>query len=573
MSYRICCYLALMIPSALYAYGDEAWRRIEYHLIIDDTITAEAEARRNVVLFPSDIEAYRLHLRTLAALHDDYALMSTWKKYHALFPMLREDFEIIEELSWSFLLSGATTSSSVAARYALIGAALTRDARALPLLHHSLHHSDAHIRYTALSVAPLLSGGTLFEEIYAMLPLEEVWYVRHEALRCLAALPHHMSQQKLHALLSSQRCSHEEQSIIIAALISDESLFSEEDLKTYLSHSEETMRILACEYCGYHNISSDLVVEALDDTSPRVRCAAIKALTISHQGYTYEETLQHALKASADNDETVSLLGARLLVILGAEEGEDVFLRRLSASRPLSRYHAAAVLASAGKNGIPLLTKLAEDYNDIYIRINAAFGLIGYDESRDLALEAIALFLQDTSTPTSWYSPPSSFVSVITPYHSHPSSPPPPSSMAYATRLDIINALALFGHEKATALLCDVIEKAPWAVLSEAIALTIREGEAPLRENTKKYLTSTAPLEARVHAACAIALLCQDTTILPFLYASYPSVSQETQIAILEVLGRLGNKEALPFLAEAMLSPFRSMRSVAASAFITCKQH
>ncbi len=177
--------LALLLPLMVFAGEQEDIRRIHAHLFVHDPRSAVKDAEKFLKIYPDSKELRLAYLQALAEKGDETAAFQEWEKRKE---ELQKDRYALEILAWGVLKKGDLSSQLNIHLSSLIGASLTRDVRAVPMLVNALRGSNALLRLIAVRFSAQYGDGPLQEELKRMLTEEKVWFVRLEAIRAIGQL-------------------------------------------------------------------------------------------------------------------------------------------------------------------------------------------------------------------------------------------------------------------------------------------------------------------------------------------------------------------------------------------------
>lgn len=165
---------------SLFSDGDEEGlkKRIYAHLLISDRHSAVAEAKGALDHFPDSKGLQMAYIRALSEKGDETEAMEQWSSVSALFKEENESRRMLETLAWGVLNKGETSAQLNVRLSSLIGAALTRDVKAIPMLIDQLRSSNALLRSVAVKLATSYPDAPIKDEIARLLKEEKVWYVQ-----------------------------------------------------------------------------------------------------------------------------------------------------------------------------------------------------------------------------------------------------------------------------------------------------------------------------------------------------------------------------------------------------------
>ena len=148
-----------------------------------------------------------------------------------------------------------------------------------------------------------------------------------------------------------------------------------------------------------------------------------------------------------------------------------------------------------------------------------------------------------------------------------PEIPNYPEVVNQTTRLELLNLLAILDYTGAQDAIKQFLKERRWGVTGLAAEKLLGEGDESALALVRELLNDEDQ-EIRLEAALALATWGRDVSALPILMAEYEKSDRMLQIKILESLGRIGSKEAIPFLIERLKESSLNMRIIAASVLL-----
>ncbi len=94
---------------------------------------------------------------------------------------------MLEVLAWGVLNKGESSAQLNIRLNSMLGAAFTRDAKAIPMLLEQMRASNALLRSIAIKLATTFGDAPLKDEIARLLKEEKVWYVRLDVIQAVGA--------------------------------------------------------------------------------------------------------------------------------------------------------------------------------------------------------------------------------------------------------------------------------------------------------------------------------------------------------------------------------------------------
>ena len=182
--------LTTCCTSLLFSITDDeaAAKRVYTHLIIGDSLSAVRDAKQYLALFPESKSLKLAMIHALCKSGNEVDALEEWKKISQAHQELKNDHNCLEALAWAVLSKGEASNQLVVRLNSLIGAALTRDVKAIQLLTQQLRGSNALIRSIAINLAATFGDLPLQDEIARLLKEEKVWFVRLEVIKAIGKL-------------------------------------------------------------------------------------------------------------------------------------------------------------------------------------------------------------------------------------------------------------------------------------------------------------------------------------------------------------------------------------------------
>jgi HEAT repeat protein len=572
---RVCLFLLSAIAS-LGAIADEdvAKKRIYNHLLIRDALSAVKDGKKALEAFPESKEIQIALIDALCAYGNETEALELWQRY---FPQAT-DRRMIEILAWGVLNKGETSSQLDLQLYALLGAAFTRDAKAIPLLIQQLRSSNALIRTVAIKLCASFGDTPLKVEIARLLKQEKVWYVRLEVIQAVGAL--HLLELKsdLKEIIGNPKTLAEEKAAAIGALAQMYDRMDREELAMLTGSNRAGLRQLACEVITHRNLYEylDLILPLLSDSSPDVRVSALNTLGLMRVVQVGGNPIADAIeKMAGDASPEVSITAGYVLLLLSRKGGELCLERWLSSENAQWRRMASAAISASGVYGNKLALKALKTAQDPYVRVNLALGLIGQRIHVHAACDIIYSFLLDRPYQL-WM-----WESALNPLFRSlaPSQVKHIEQIAHypvvidqLVRLDLLSALSIVRYDKAQNAVKEFLKMRAWGVTGAAAATLLQEGDEEGLDAVQALLDDKDQ-NIRVQAALILTLVGNDLSAARILREVYPHVEREMKVHILEAIAHVGDPLAIPFLLNILKEPFQLLRFIAASALIQCLAH
>lgn len=556
--------LAAMI--AFQSPEEEAVRRVKAHLLIEDSESALKEAAQSFRLHPESVEIQKALIESFAANGMEEEALTLWNQMTTKDPNLLYDRNLLENLAWGVLKKGVDSPQYGIRLAAMIGAFLTKDAKALPILIKMMRDSNAIIRSVAVQMASAYRDAVLKDEIKRLMKEEKVWLVKLQVIRSIGLLKMKEMSDALQGLVQSERTTLEERQIAIEALLEIYDKISLPELKILARSNRAGLRHLACSIAYHFHLDEarEEVIRLIQDPNPSVRLAALNAFGLLYKGE--EKEIEAAL---TDSDPAVCITAAWAAMLIGSPLGEKTLEHWLFDSIAENRRLAAAALAITGEKGIPLAKKAIEKSQDPFVQANLALGLLGQRVEVKQSCDLIYQFLSQEKRRWMIDKKPNPLFSILAPSQVRYSDQIPnyPEAEDQMTRLHLVSQLALVEDPRAIDALKSFLKRKSWGITGVAAATLLHEGDDSALEIVKE-LTQDKDPDVRLQACFVLAMFAKDETVLRDLQGAYFEADHEKKLHILESIGKIGNTESFGFLTSVLKEPFPILRVAAAAAII-----
>lgn len=552
-------------------------KRIKDHLLIKDYTTALSELKIYLAQFPQSKELQALMIRTLAESGLGIEAFKQWTYAAEMHQEMKEDLGLIESIAWAILEKAEYSSQQVVNVSSMIGAALTRDAKAVKILHHYLNSSNAYLRMIAVKFSMQYGDKALIEEIQSMLKKESVWYVRLEIIRTLGRLGLKEVTPLLKEMIASSRSTFEERAAATESLIMLYEGLDDKELRNLFQSKRAGLRYFGCEVVSYLNLrdKSEQVAQLLEDTSPEVRMAALNTLSIvGLDKESKEKILALVEKLTQDMQSYVAITACRLLMFYKPNIATPLLEKWVFHESADFRRMAACAISLSGHHGRDLAMKLLKTIKDPFVKANLAYGMLGLEENEQvlckyldefLSLEEGKIMMDTTMNPMFKILAPSRIKHT-------PGMPQYPAAVDQYTRLHLLNILAMMRYPNIENSIKKYLKTQNFGLTYTASTSLIEEGAEDSIQIIRSLLSDEDQM-IRVQAALVLALVGGEKQAIQVLEAAYPKVEREIKMHILEALGHIGARESIPFLIQLLEDPFNVMRIIAASSIIQCIYH
>ncbi len=565
--------LAFAAPVLSFALSEEEGvRRVQAHLLIEDSRSALDEAKSLYDQYPDSIPAGTAFLEALTANGLEEPALQLWTRLTAKQPDLLFDRHLLEELSWGVLKKGLESTQYGVRLASLIGSFLTRDVRAVPILKKMMRDSNAVIRSVAAQMSSQYRDAPLKDEIARLMNEEKVWVVRLEAIKAAGMLRMKEMAPKLKALVQSEKTTYEERQLAIVSLLEITDKVSLPELASFARSNRAGLRHLACSIAAHFRVEEALddIKRLIQDTHPDVRIAAIDAFGLCYREKVSLEEAKEILSGPLkDTNPAVAITAGWAAVIVDPAFGEPYLAKWLEDLLPENRRIAAAALAATGSRGVTLAVKTVRESQDPYVRANLALGLLGQRIEVTECCDIIYDFFMNEKRMWMWDPRPNPLFQVLAPSQVRHVDQIPnyPEAIDQMTRLNLISLLALVEDPRALPALKTFLLRKNWGITGVAAATLLQEGDETSLEVVRQLLDDPDP-NIKLQACLVLAMLGRDDSVLKELQGAYLSADHDKKLHILEAMGRIGNGTSYSFLTGVFKEPFPILRVAAAAALI-----
>jgi HEAT repeat protein len=550
---------------------EAAAKRIYAHLTIRDPQSGVAEARRAIQLFPESRNVQQAFIRALCEAGLEVEAIEEWQKISDQYQDAKENRQLLETLAWGVLNKGEESQQMNIRLTSLLGAAFTRDVRALPLLLRELKGSNALLRSIAAHLAATYGDAPLQDELLRLLHEEKVWYVRLEVLKAIGQLKIQQARPKLKEIVGNPKTLLEEKGEAIVALVNMYDAIDAQELKNLVRSNRAGLRQLACEVVAHLDLKEQvsLIFPLLQDSSPDVRIAALCAVGVLNSNPPQAAVLLD------DPHPEVAITAAWWAMLCDRKEGAEGLKKWMEEKNPKLRRLASAALAVTGKRGTSLAYEMMRKSKDPYVQANLAIALIGQRVYSEAACDTLyAVFTNEQEEKWMWDTEVSPLFRSLAPSRvKHIDQIPHyPLVVDQMVRLDILGILSLMRYPQALTAVKSFLQNQTWGTAGAAAATLLEEGDDQALVLVRELLNDPDE-KIRVQAALILALLGGEPSAAEVLQAAYPQVDREMKMHILEAIAAIGDAKSVPFLLSVLKEPFQVLRVVAASALIQCLYH
>lgn len=548
-------------------------KRINAHLVLKDYEEGHLEALNGLKAYPNSSQIYKAYINVLAEKGAEKEMLKAWKAYQE-FPN-GDSRQMIEQMAWGVIKKGVSSPSPMVRIMSLLAGFLSQDARGVSMLFKHLSDPNALIRKVAVELSSQLKDEILCKKMVFLLNNEKNWMVYAEAIKAAGEMKIKAADPILTRILTDEKTSLQEKTAALIALVNMTDSVSHQQLQDLIKSPRMGLRLLACELIYHQMLEAEvpLLLTLAKDPQAQVRMAALQILGLFGRIPEFKEkTLQIALSAIEDRNPEVHISAAWLLTLMDHPEGEAAFKRLLKHPEPKLRVLACAALASTGKHGISLLRFALNHAEDPYVRMNASLGLIAQHEEIQNACEELYLGLKERSERWMWEEL-GIFKALAPSTHLHDESIPRyPESIDQATRLEILNTLAVMNSPHAQEAIKHFLKEKTWGISGMASVLLLSEGDETALKIVENLIDDPDP-QISIQSALVLAMWGKGEKAISILQNAYSGSSRDLKEKILEGLGRIGAETSIPFLIEQLEEPFQTLRIIAASALLMCLYH
>ena len=558
---------------------DLAVKRIHSHLFIKDPFSAVKEGKLFFEQYPGSLKIHKAYLEALCEKGEE---VEAFQQFSSLFGPLdsSNDFDrtALEWLAWGVLNKGEDSPLLVVRLYSLLGAAFTRDARAIPIFLKELQGSNALLRSLAVKLSAQYGDAPLQKELLRLLREEKVWFVKLEVIQAVGILRIQEAKPILQEIISNQRAMAEEKGASLVALAGMYESISREELASLVVSDRSGLRQLASEIVVHLDFKEgmDLLIPLFKDASPDVRVSVMRAFGLLQIDKLQEKSVFSFIKKNLkDTHPEVSITAGWLAMVFGYEQGEKTLKGWVDQDRLEPKRLASAALAVTGVKGVKLMQEAMQKEKDLYTQVNLAIGLIGQrrniEESSKVLFNALSasdkeLWMWETGSNAIFRSLAPSKV------RHREEMPKYPQMIDQLVKLDILSILSIVHHPKALEAVREFLQNRSWGVTGAAASTLLQEGDESSLDLVRELLEDPDE-KVKVQAALVLSLLGGDPSAVKVLIEAYPKVDRDMKIHLLEALGHIGDPSAIPFLVALLKEPFQGLRVVAAAALIQCLYH
>ncbi len=583
MKWKSSFFFFFLIPFTAFTDEVQVAHRIHNHLLVKDPSSAVEEGRRFLSRASSlgDANFKQVQMAYLEALCRRGEEVEALEQYSLFFAQEENEKNqrmLLEWLAWGVLGKGEESPLLLIRLYSLMGAAFTQDARAIPILLKELRGTNAFLRSLAVKLSMQYGDAPLQKEILRLLKEEKVWFVRLEVIKAVGALRIEEARNTLQEILVNSRALAEEKAAAILSLLNMCDQVSKEELSHLLKSNRAGLRHLGSEIVAHLNLTDEAesLLPLLQDESPDVRISAMNTLGLlkvtTLKGIPVLECIKPNLNSKTP---VISITAAWLASVLGSLEGIEKLRFWLEGDGLEAKRVAAAALAATGHFGVSLSFEEINKQKDPYTRANLAIGLIGQRKEVERSSEVLFQVTMDCGDELWMWDDGENplFRSLVPSRVRHIDEVPRyPEVVDQFTKLEVFSVLSIVKHPKALSAVKNFLGNRDASISGAAAMILLQEGDETALDLIRELLEDSDE-KIRVQAALILALVGGDPSAANVLIESYPKVSRDMKLHILEAIGHIGDPSTMSFLLDVLKEPFQGLRVVAASALIQCLYH
>ena len=565
--------LACLMAVALCADENNAFARVQCHMLIGDVNAAIQECRSSLKIYPESKGLQRLLVQALAKRGFEKDALAAW---HVVADRLEGEKKrsCLEALAWG-VLSRARDSNQFVIQYSsLMGARRVRDSVATKVVLQCMRSTNHLMRALAIKTASEFRDAVLIDEIKRLFACEQNFYVRLEVLQAIGRLGLHEMSDALKELIAGERTMAEEKACAIQALVNLYDACDEQELEQFIHAKRAGLRAIAPQIVAHLDLDDQLpkLLPLLNDASSLVRMLTLSVFGQMHTvAHAHKETL---LKLMHDPDPKVAITACWVGLLMAPELGEIELATFAEHKNADIRHLAVGALIASGDRGKTLATHLVRKSKDPIVRANSALSLILKRTDIKKACRSLNRFLDQFDGKLMWdqHAHPIFRPLVPSQVRHHPAMPGYPTQIDELTRLELISLLAMQNDPKAKGRILRFVQSGTWGVAHAACATLLGEGSQDALDMVRKLLDDK-DVKVRVQAALVLAFLASDPSACHILMDAYPHVDRDVKLTLLEALGSIGSEDVFPFLVKRLDEPFQVLRATAASSIIQCLYH
>lgn len=543
--------------------------------MIDDPISAIREARIHLHEHPDSKNLHLAYIKALCQAGLEIEALEEWNTLSSSHEDLLNDRTALEMLAWGVLNKGEGSNQLSIKINSLIGASMTRDAKAIPLILNGLRGTNSMVRSLCVSLAAAYGDLPLQAELAQMIKSEEVWSVRLELIKAAGQLRMKDTKSRLLEIISHPRTLAEEKVAAIISIVNMYDAIEDKELASLVRSNRAGIRELSCQIVSHLDLQEKIpmLLPLLADTHPGVRMSMLNTLALMKvekiDGKPLME-IQQVSRLLNDHIPEVIITASYLALMHGDSRGEQNLKHWILNGEDKYARLAAAALAASGKRGVALSKALLKKSNNPYVQISLALGLIGQQQNVDFACSIIEknLALREKWMWDSSLNP--LFRSVALSQVTHNAQIPNyPAVVNQMTRIELLQILCIMKYKGAQLAVKEFLQADTWGPVGAAAATLIQEGDDEALDVIRSLLKDPEE-KVRIQSALILAMLGGDKKAVKVLKDAYAGASREIKLQILQAITQTKDPKAISFLLARLNEPFQVLRVVAATGIIQC---
>ena len=484
----------------------------------------------------------------------------------------QKHFSLIEDLCWSVLQNKARCEDHTYAG-AMQAALGTNDIRSINMLISGLHSPNFFVRYVAIKLAYRIPDYAVQENLIRRLQKEKVGLLRQEICSALRYANLTEAREALEKVLANTALSSQERGYACHSLCHLYPVLDSHALNSLIEHKRPDFRIL-----GIHLLKKKKVEKAstylqalLQDPVLAVRQSATQAL-LEHS--SLDASIDKSLRTLSETDHpSIAINTALILTKTQRQKSQKSLMALLSHKNQEISSSAAYFLAKLITENQENIESIFHQIQDSFVRANFAIALFEKGNRMSLVVQEIENLCLEKSLLQKrkiHFSPCAIFEKSSAPYLPHVHDYPKLEDIG--ARFSLLSMLCVANSKKAHALMKSFLKERMWGVSASFSFLFIQEWGQEKIDLIQKLAKDEDPVVS-MQASLVLAFLKQDSFAFTQLTKHYKDCSYPLKLTILEALGRLGDKKAIPFLLQRLQEPFETTSIVAASSIIQCLYH
>ncbi len=469
---------------------------------------------------------------------------------------LGEDNDSLEEVCWAYLLKGKNSTALFHRWVALQVATDLHSYRSVSILLSALQDSNIALRHTACGLSTMMRDAVLIQELKKIALQDHSQDVRLSAITALANI---QAKNIVPLMVFDCESAAAEKRVILASLVTFRDKVEQVEIKNLVASNRAILRLFAINLVvssGQKELIP-LLFPLVNDIHPTVKMAFCEAAVILKQ-----EKIPPIV--GDEKDYRVIITQEWMRVFYG---GSDKLLEQfLQNENSKARSLCAVALGKLGRIEALQARLLVE--RDLFVRLNIAEALLPYDQRagqvifEELSSYKGALIRSNKDSPALPLLLPSEFS------RQELMNGIDANSEDLNIRMDLLHKLICKNSEGAMEALKSFLKEKRLSKAMLASFLLLQEGDEETAKMVQQLLYDQDP-ELSLQAALLLGGLFSDPEALFVLKSNYEAADLETRLRIIESLGRIGDKESIPFLKKQLKDPSLVIQILAAWAIVT----